>query len=230
MTGAARGIGRATAELFLVPRLAGRHVRRRRRRGGRRRRRPAPRRARRPRRPRRRTVADRAAGASAAAAGWTCWSTTPACSPPARSPAWTRHEHRRMVDVNVTGVVNGASRGYPYLERSGRGRAAQPVLGVRALRAADAGDLRRDEGGGQVPHRGARHRVAGVRGGIGSQPAAAVRRHRDGLARRRRARPASDASASGSPPRTSLPRPGRSCTSGGVRSVGRTGRSGGRPG
>ena len=28
---------------------------------------------------------------------------------------------QRMVDVNVTGVVNGASEGYPFLQRSGRG-------------------------------------------------------------------------------------------------------------
>jgi NAD(P)-dependent dehydrogenase (short-subunit alcohol dehydrogenase family) len=29
--------------------------------------------------------------------------------------------HRRMVDVNVTGVVNGSFAGYPFLQRSGRG-------------------------------------------------------------------------------------------------------------
>ena len=30
----------------------------------------------------------------------------------------TAEEHRRMVDINVTGVVNGALEGYPFLERS----------------------------------------------------------------------------------------------------------------
>jgi NAD(P)-dependent dehydrogenase (short-subunit alcohol dehydrogenase family) len=29
--------------------------------------------------------------------------------------------HRRMVDVNVTGVVNGSLEGFPFLQRSGRG-------------------------------------------------------------------------------------------------------------
>ena len=30
-------------------------------------------------------------------------------------------EHRRMVDINVTGVVNGALEGYPFLRRAPRG-------------------------------------------------------------------------------------------------------------
>ena len=93
--------------------------------------------------------------------------------------------HRRMVDVNVTGVVNGSVEAYPFLRRSGAGPAAQPVLGVLALRAARAGDLRRDEGRRPVAHRGARHRVARHRH-PGAQPRAAVRGHRDGVPRRAR--------------------------------------------
>ena len=92
--------------------------------------------------------------------------------------------HRRMTEVNLIGVLNGCAAGPLPAGLTAR-RPAEPVLRLGPLRPAVAGHLRRHEGGGQVAHRGPRHRVAGRRH-PGAQPGAAVRRYRDGVAGRPR--------------------------------------------
>ena len=183
ISGAARGIGRATAELFLsrgwrvgcttstrdaVADAAAGRVRRG---------------ARRARRPRRRAVAGGARTTSAATGGLDVLvnnagvlASGPFIGTDARGATggWSTSTSPASSTVprRATGVP-AAVAAWP---------AAQPVLGVRAVRAADARHLRRDEGRGQVAHRGAGHRVGGGDGDPGTQPAAAVRRDRDGHA------------------------------------------------
>ena len=94
----------------------------------------------------------------------------------------TAEEHRRMVDINVTGVVNGSLEGYPFLERS-RGLLlnlcsasslyGQPTLATYGATKAAVKSLTEAL---DIEWRARRCPRP--------QPAAAVRRHRDGLPRR----------------------------------------------
>src|SRR5829696_5448014 len=139
--------------------------------------------------------------------------------------------HRRMVDVNVGGVINGAVAGHPCLRRARRGLLlnlcsasalyGQPSLATYGATKAAVKSLTEAL---DIEWRGDGVREHGIR--VRSLLPLFVATEMVSRAGRRRASPGW---ASGSPPRTSRPRHGRSSTSAGGGCGHRSGRWAHRP-